>query len=263
MTAPDKGRSTALTNQADLSTTELKSRLAALLRQGHADERSFGDTLSQEERERTGTVDAWAAKEIIAHLAYWRERETERVQALARGEAPPPFEDYERMNTESFTDLAEHSWEMAIARSHRATEDLIAAIERLPDSILAGSAHVAEKSGPVMAVTTIIGNGYQHPLQHLAEMSAVRGDMAGSSAIQRRMLDAVIALGAGASVNASARYNLACALVSTGPREEVIALLRQSFADNPRLIAWSRQDTDLDPLRDDPDYQALTAEEQG
>ncbi len=249
-----------MAEQTSASKADLKSRLAALLRQGHADERAFGAMLPPEERERTGTVDAWAPKEIIAHLAYWRERETERVQALARGEAPPPFEDYERMNTESFTDLAEHSWEMAIARSQRATEDLIAAIERLPDSVLAGPAHVAEKSGPVMAVTTIIGNGYQHPLQHLAEMSAARGDMAGSSAIQHRMLDAVIALDAGVSVNASARYNFACALVASGPRDEILSLLRQSFADNPRLIAWSRQDTDLDPLREDPDFQALIAE---
>lgn len=251
-----------MTDQSSASTAALKSRLAALLRQGHADERAFGDTLSPEERERTGTVDAWATKEVIAHLAYWRERETERVQALARGEAPPPFEDYERMNSESFADLASHSWENAISRSQSATEDLIAAIEQLPDSVLAGSAQAAEKSGPVMAVTTIIGNGYQHPLQHIAEMIAARGDMAGAYAIQRRMLDTVVALDAGPSVNASARYNLACALASTGPRDEVLALLRQSFADNPRLITWSRQDTDLDPLRDDPAFQAMLAEGQ-
>ncbi len=76
------------------------------------------------------------------------------------------------------------------------------------------------------------------------------------------MLDAIIELDAGPQATGNARYNLACALATTGPLGEVLALLRQSFADNPRLIAWARQDTDLDPLRDDPNFQALFAEEQ-
>lgn len=252
-----------MTEPGSVSTADLKSRLAALLRQGHADERAFGDTLPPEERERTGTVDAWAPKEYIAHLAYWRECETERAETLARGETPPSFDDFLTMNTESFTDLAAHSWDQAIERSRQSTEKLIAAIERLPDSALVGPASIAERSGPVLLTASIIGNGYQHPEQHLAEMSGERGDATGARTIQRRMLDAVVALEAGAEVTASARYNLACALVASAPRAEVLSLLRQSFVDNPRLIAWSRQDTDLDPLRDDPVFQAMVAEGQG
>lgn len=252
-----------MTDQTSASTAALKSRLAALLRQGHADESAFGETLTPEERERAGTVDAWAPKEIIAHLAYWRELETERAQALARGEALPNFDDFLAMNTESFTDLAAHTWDQAIERSRLATENLVAAMERLPDEALLGPTREPREWGAIALITTIIGNGYQHPQQHLAEIAAARGDTAGAGVIQRRMLDAVIALDAGPQVAANARYNLACALASAGPRDEVLALLRQSFTDNPRLIAWSRQDTDLDPLRDDPDFQALTAQEQG
>jgi hypothetical protein len=255
-------RNTALSDQTSASVADLKTRLAALLRQGHADERAFGATLPSEERERTGTVDAWAPKEIIAHLAYWRECETERADALVRGEAPPDFSDFLTMNTESFTDLAAHTWDQAIERSHLATEKLIAAMERLPDTALMGPAREPGALGPITLITTIIGNGYQHPEQHLAEIAAASGDKAAASAIQRHMLDAVIALDAGPQVAANARYNLACALAASGPRDEVLALLRQSFADNPRLIPWARQDTDLDPLRDDPDFQAITAEGQ-
>lgn len=254
-----------MTNQTSVSTGAFRSRLAALLRQGHAEERAFGDLLTPEERERTGTVDAWAPKEIIGHLAYWRERETERAVARTRGETQPSFADYLRMNTESFADLASHSWEQAIARSQRATEDLIAAIERLPDSTLVETARTPGEPGPgaVVLVTTIISNGYQHPLEHLAGIADARGDHETAIAIRRRMLDGVVALDAGADVTATVRYNLACALAANGPRADVIALLRQAFADSLRLIAWSRQDTDLDPLRDDPDFQALTAEERG
>ena len=251
-----------MTNQTSASTGVFRSRLAAMLRQAHTDERAVGDLLMPEERERMGTVDAWAPKEIIVHNAYWREHEIERAKARLRGEAPPAFAEYLRMNTESFADLATHSWDQAIARSQRATEDLIAAIERLPDSALTPTAGAADGPATAVLLASIISNGYQHPEEHLAEIAAARGDQERAATIQRRILDSVVALDAGAEVTATVRYNLACALADHGPRAEVITLLRQSFADSPRLIALSRQDSDLDPLRDDPDFQALIPEEQ-
>ncbi|HEY1388669.1 MAG TPA: hypothetical protein VGF38_09000 [Ktedonobacterales bacterium] len=251
-----------MTNQTSASTDAFRSRLAALLRQAHADERAVGDMLTPEERERTGTVDAWTPKEVIVHNAYWREREIERAEARLRGEALPSFAEYLRMNTESFADLATHSWDQAIARALRATEDLIAAMERLPDSALVATAGTGDGPEGVVLLTSIISNGYQHPEEHLAEIAAARGDQERAAAIQRRILDGVVALDVGAEVTATVRYNLACALAAHGPRAEVMTLLRQSFADSPRLITLSRQDTDLDPLRDDPDFQALIAEEQ-
>jgi hypothetical protein len=251
-----------LTNQTSVSTDAFRSRLAALLRQGNADERAFGKMLTHEERARAGTVDAWAPKEIIVHNAYWRERETERAEARMRGEAHLSFADHLRMNTASFADLAAHSWDQAIARSQRATEALIAAIERLPDAALVESTTSADGRDVPALLPSIISNGYQHPLEHLAEIAAAHGDQEKAATIQRGMLDNVVALNAGAEVTATVRYNLACTLAAKRPHVEVIDLLRQAFADSPRLAALSRRDTDLDPLRDDPDFQALTAEAQ-
>ncbi len=250
-----------MTGPGSASMTDLRSRLAALLRQGHEDERAFGDTLPPEERERTGTVDAWAPKEIIAHLAYWRELETERAKILARGEKGPVYVNFQTLNTDSFPDLATHTWERAIMRSYRSTETLIATIEALPDAVLMGPARPADETGIVSLLEMVINNGYTHPQQHLAEMAAARGDKTGAKSIQRSMLDAIIALDAGSVVTANARYNLACALAASSPRDEVLALLRQAFADSPRLITWARHDTDLDPIRDDPAFQTMTAEE--
>ena len=77
----------------------LTARLAALLRQGNADERAFGAMLTETERERMGTVDAWAPKEYIGHMAFWRDRETERIQARGRGEAGQSYADFQPLNT--------------------------------------------------------------------------------------------------------------------------------------------------------------------
>jgi hypothetical protein len=244
------------------STADLKSRLAALLRQGNADERAFAATLPEEERERTGTVDAWAPKEYIAHLAFWRDRETERAQTLARGGEAQRYGDFQTLNTESFSDLSKNTWESAMEGSRQSTEALIAAVEALPEATLLGPARPQQPDevASVALLELVVNDGYLHPQQHLAEMTAARGDAADAASMLRRALAAIIALDAGFAVTSNARYNIACSFARSGPRDEVLALLRQSFAENPSLIAWARNDTDLDPLRDDPAFQALVTE---
>jgi hypothetical protein len=54
-----------------------------------------------------------------------------------------------------------------------------------------------------------------------------------------------------------ARYNLACFYALTGQKKKAMAELRESLQTNPDLIEWSKRDSDLDSLRDDPAFQAL------
>jgi hypothetical protein len=244
------------------STADLKARLVALLRQGNADEQTFAVTLPDAERERTGTVDNWAPKEYIGHLAYWRNREAERVQALTEGSVTKLNEDFETLNTESFAYLSQNTWESAMAQSRQSTATLISAIEAAPEEVLLGPIRPPKPDDVATAtlIELIVNNGYLHPQQHLAEITAARGDEASAGAMQRRALYAIYDLGAGPSLTSNARYNVACSFARSGDRTETLDLLRQAFADNPRLIAWARQDSDLDPLRDDPAFQEMVAE---
>jgi hypothetical protein len=38
---------------------------------------------------------------------------------------------------------------------------------------------------------------------------------------------------------------------------EAISNLRESYGLNPSLVEWSKQDPDLDPIREMPEFQAL------
>lgn len=55
----------------------------------------------------------------------------------------------------------------------------------------------------------------------------------------------------------NAYYDLACFYSLAKMREPALASLEKAFRLNADLIAYSRNDTDLDPLRDDPRYRAL------
>lgn len=58
--------------------------------------------------------------------------------------------------------------------------------------------------------------------------------------------------------NPSLLYNLACLEAVTGNREQALGALRRALELRPELKAWARQDDDLEPLREDPEFRALT-----
>lgn len=46
--------------------------------------------IGEERMERPGAAGAWTFKDVVAHLNGWRQRTLGRVEAVARGEEPPP-----------------------------------------------------------------------------------------------------------------------------------------------------------------------------
>jgi mannose-6-phosphate isomerase-like protein (cupin superfamily) len=52
-------------------------------------------------------------------------------------------------------------------------------------------------------------------------------------------------------------YNLACCEAQTGRTEDAIAHLREAFERRPSLRELSKEDTDLDPLRDEAAFREL------
>jgi adenylate cyclase len=57
------------------------------------------------------------------------------------------------------------------------------------------------------------------------------------------------------------RYNLACFYALHNRPQQAIDLLEESFAKNSALIDWSKEDSDLDSLRELPRFQALYPQE--
>jgi Cupin domain len=54
-------------------------------------------------------------------------------------------------------------------------------------------------------------------------------------------------------------YNLACIAALGGDRERALRSLRTAIEHRPETAQWARQDEDLESLRGDPEFAALTA----
>ena len=81
-----------------------------------------------------------------------------------------------------------------------------------------------------------------------------RGELARANQMQIAATEALLALSDWRNV---ARYNLACFYALTGQKDKALVELRESLQINLDLIEWSKHDSDLDSLRDDPAFRAL------
>jgi tetratricopeptide (TPR) repeat protein len=55
-------------------------------------------------------------------------------------------------------------------------------------------------------------------------------------------------------------YNLACSEAQLGRNEQALEHLREAIEKNPRLKESAPSDPDLDPIRDDPEFSAITGQ---
>jgi tetratricopeptide (TPR) repeat protein len=239
--------------------TDIRAALIELVERSQAEEETFRAALNTSERALVGTAEQWAPKEVIAHLAYWKSRQAERVNAVAQNEELADGPDWGQLNTETWPDHARLTWDESVARSDQATRDLIAALERLPQEAL-GDLDNPESPANLLASTTI-GNGLGHVAEHMADYYRSLGDKARASRIQQEAVQTIIALNLGPTEEGNARYNLACYYALHGEPADAIAELGQAFAKRPTLIPWAREDHDLDSLRANPAFQALVPTE--
>jgi mannose-6-phosphate isomerase-like protein (cupin superfamily) len=60
--------------------------------------------------------------------------------------------------------------------------------------------------------------------------------------------------------NGGVRYELACLAAIEGNRDTALERLREAIEHDPRAAEWARDDDDFASLREDPEFQKLTAQ---
>ncbi len=96
---------------------DVRPKLAELLQQTLDEERRFIDQLTPEEAQRLGQVDAWSAKDLIAHLAGWKLRMADRLAAIGRGEVPAPTDEADTENARIWAEHSSETWDEVVRAS--------------------------------------------------------------------------------------------------------------------------------------------------
>jgi tetratricopeptide (TPR) repeat protein len=235
---------------------ERKMLLLDLLRQARETEMDFVDALSNGQRARTGTLEDWSAKDTISHIAAWKGRMADNLLAVSEGRPPTGTGDLDRENALFFETYRDVTWEEVLSVADGAFQRILAQVEALGEQELV-SRETFHWQGERPLWRLIVGNGYIHPIAHLAEFHRNQGNREQAAQMIGEMASSMAGMDDGRTWQGAVKYNLACHYSLLGAAAEAIRELQEALALNPGLTDWSKQDPDLDAIRGEPDYLAI------
>jgi hypothetical protein len=234
---------------------DLKTRLIQLLDLSRSFQQQLISDLDPAERNAPGTWEDWSLKDELAHVIAWQLNSLARIAALRHAEPMPDFSDYHTINQSIYNTNRDRTLAEIAAEGDRAHADLVALIQSLSEDELTRPARFSEQE-PSSLAAQIMGNGFEHPVFHYADYYRRRGDLAKATQLHEASVAAVADWPERYGV---ARYNLACFYALNGQPDKALVELRAALQLRPDLLAWSKQDTDLASLHENPAYLALYA----
>lgn len=236
----------------------IKSGLAALYRHEREVESRFVATLSDEEKARTGTTKNYSPKDIFAHIAYWNAMMAGTLEKAVRGETPEPYGEVDEANAENYKLSKDLSWSEVLDHLDRVTLSLMRALKALSSKALLDPARFPWQRGQSLW-RSVVYVTYYHSMRHLAELYVARGDIESGHNVQKQAAKLQMELDDSQGWQASTHYNLACYFAVAGDGAGAIEELKQAFSLSPDLISWSKNDSDLELIKDDPGYLSLVS----
>ena len=98
--------------------------------------------IGEQRMDQGGVAGEWSIKDIVAHLTGWRRRTVARLQAVQHSEVEPPppwpahLQTDDEVNAWIYESNHERSVREVLSESHHIFQQLLAAIEGLPDEVL-------------------------------------------------------------------------------------------------------------------------------
>jgi tetratricopeptide (TPR) repeat protein len=233
----------------------IRDKVVALLKEARAAEHKFIEELDDAERALAGQPDRWASKDIISHMTFWQECQAHRMEAAISGKTPDSFDDFNQLNEENFDAHRNDDWHQVRDRLDKAFDRMIAATQKLSDPDLTDGTRFPWTDGRPL-IRSVIGNGYSHPVQHYCEYYISHGQRERAIQAQEAMAEKIAILG-DEGLRGDTIYNLACFYALSGQPKKALELLPEALRLSPALVEWSKQDTDLVSLREEPAFKAL------
>ncbi len=206
----------------------------------------------------SGTWKHWSLKDTVAHMNAWEKNFTDWLAPTLGGvvvQGGPRFDsdEYEADNAAIFEENHDRTWDDILEESRRLPALMVRILRALPEEDLDDPARFAR---PVPLRKRLENHYVWHVQAHVAQMFAARN--ASERGIKyAEEFAALVKDDAPSEERGTAIYNLACLYALAGHPDKAISAIAQAFELNPTLVEWSRQDTDLDSLRERDDFKAL------
>lgn len=230
----------------------MKEKLLRVIESARAREVELEDLAADEPADPEGR---YHAKDHLAHMAWWRSRNADLIEAVRTGDEPPPSVEDDVRNAITY----EENRDRALAGIKR---DARASWEELTEVIRACTEADLQKPHPYAADSELWGivpADAGHLGVHLMFMHLDRGDEERAESAARWGYEVETSIFEKPVDRADAAYNLACFYARVRRADDAIRMLRQSLESKPALVNLARRDPDLDSIRGDPRLKELLA----
>jgi hypothetical protein len=237
---------------------EKKNQLLDLLEKSHQNELGFIAGLSEKARAVKGTPQDWAIKDEIAHIAAWNAITGDRFRAFMTGKRPPEYDNLDAFNEEIFQRHKDASWQEVEEFHEQSYQELLEQVRSITEDDLLDGQRFEWLLGRSLWRRTV-HTGYFHPQGHLALYFSNHGETERGNQLMEQITNTLLTLDESPQWQGQSIYNLGCYYAQTGEKEKAIENLERAFSFGQDLIEWSKTDTDLDSIRDEPGYLALVS----
>ena len=235
---------------------DMKHRLIDLIEETYKITLAFINGLSEAERNAVGTAQKWSARDNLAHMTEWVERFCQDLDKARRGEPVIEPEHIDQANLEIFEQHSQISWEAMRAKIDRAHAAMLAQVQAMSEEQLQSDQFYGWKNRNPMWYS-VAGSYFIHPLMHMTQVLIQHGHNAEANRLMEAISDKLLTLDESAHWRGTPLYNLACHYSQAGEKGTALAWLKEALQLRPNLIEWSKQDTDLEPLRNETAYLQL------
>ena len=232
-----------------------KDQLISIIEVTIQEFRELEKHFSPEKLEQKGILKKWAVRDDVIHCAYYIQQFADRL-TWPRDHTKVDGSDYLKVNDDVWIAHQSESWLITLKMLEDACHAVIAALQPLNEEELNNPVTFTWLGGRSVA-DYIPGLVFTHGLMHI-QYAFMREGMP-EAAIKNadkayQMAEALDSSDAGRGRNL---YNKACSYALAGHTTEAIPMVKEALGMAPDLLEWSKQDTDLDGLRGDPQFMAI------
>ena len=232
----------------------MKEKLLRAIDEGRALEAELEGLVVDQPANPDGT---WNAKDHLAHVAWWRRRSVQIMDALRTGgELPPETPDTgDIQNGIIYAEVKD----LPAALVKQDARDTWTALRRVIEGSSDEDLARRNPRQPEKEMWETVPGDVGHSAVHVWSWLLDVGDSKRAIDVARWGADVEARFFSTPDKLAESRYNLACVFARMGRADEAVRLLRQSFEAKPDLKEWAGKDHDLDPIRESPGLKELLA----
>ncbi len=215
------------------------------------------DSLSPQETSRTGSLQRWNTRDMLAHLAFWSEHFNHQLEKSLAGEKVPQAGNYhEQLNDGIWIECQSKTFEDIRAQEEAAWQRFTEIVRGFSPADLLDKERFAFLDGRSLLDRALGYHGY-HVAYHISDFRMAKGEVEKARKFQESLTGQ---LSEYELWKANAVYNLACFFALHDLPAEALGQLKLAFAEKPELKDWARQDSDLDALRGEKEFLDLMGE---